>query len=126
MPICHFKNIFTPITYLATTLYLETEVLLMSQVVREVLIRCASTMEERQAHATDVEQGGVSQDGVLASRVRVRQAGTPDNERLQKALVSLCRGYVTNTSLRKKFEDIASEICEEQGKSIEYFQSLLD
>lgn len=68
------------------------------KVVREVLIRCASTMEERQAHATDVEQGGVSQDGVLASRVR--QAGTPDNERLQKALVSLCRGYVTNTSLR--------------------------
>ena len=100
MPICHFKNIFTPITYLAITLYLETEVLLMSQVVREVLIRCASTMEERQAHATDVEQGGVSQDDVLASRVRVRQAGTPDNERLQKALVSLCRGYVTNTSLR--------------------------
>jgi hypothetical protein len=78
------------------------------QVVKEIL-----TIEERQAPAIDVEEGGgsISQD---------------DDERLRKALVSLClNGYMEHNKLRPRFKKIASETCEEQGESFEYFESLL-
>jgi hypothetical protein len=82
-------------------------------VVKEILIRCASTIEERQAQATDVEEGvvGISED----------------DERLRETLVSMClNGYMKrHYKLVDGFKKIASETCEEQGKSFEYFRSLL-
>jgi hypothetical protein len=86
--------------------------MLMPQVVKEILIRCASTKEERQAQATDVEEG-------VADVSR-------DDERLRKALVSLCvNGYLEKSLLVDKFKKIASETCEEQQESFKYFKSLL-
>jgi hypothetical protein len=84
----------------------------MPQVVKEILIRCASRIEERQAQATDVEEGvvGISED----------------DERLRKMLVSMClNGYMKHYKLADEFKKIASETCEEQGKSFEYFKSIL-
>ena len=92
----------------------------MLQVVNEILILCASTREEGQAQAsTGVEKGGVSQD-ILG------QDGYTDNERrLRKTLVSLYTvGYMRDFSLRPKFEEMASKICKEQGRSFEDFKSL--
>jgi hypothetical protein len=49
-----------------------------------------------------------------------------DDERLQKALVSLCvNGYLENSLLVDTFKKIASEIGEKQQESFEYFKSLL-
>lgn len=73
----------------------------MCQVVEEILVRCMSTGEERQA-----------QD--------------PNQERFRKALVSLCQGgYMKHRHLRPKFEETAAELCRRQGKSFEDFKSLL-
>ena len=94
----------------------------MLQVVKEILVRCASIGEERQAQYSDVENGGILQGDVLESRT-CQDDGYTDNERLRKALVSLCRdGYMKDYSLKPEFKKIASKICKEQGKS---FKSLL-
>ena len=95
----------------------------MLQVVKEILVRCASIGEERQAQDSDVENGGILQGDVLESRT-CQDDGYTDNERLRKALVSLCRdGYMKqHYSLKPEFKKIASKICKEQGKS---FKSLL-
>ena len=94
----------------------------MLQVVKEILIRCASIGEERQAQGSDVENGGILQGDVLESRT-CQDDGYTDNERLRKALVSLCRdGYMKHYRLKPEFKKIASKICKEQGKS---FKSLL-
>ncbi|CAN6348579.1 unnamed protein product [Urochloa humidicola] len=86
------------------------------KLVKEILIRCAPTREERPAQATDVEKG--ASEYVLE--------GNMDNERLRKALVSLCRGgYMKGYGLHPEFKEIASEICKEQKKSFKYFKSLL-
>ncbi|CAL4897619.1 unnamed protein product [Urochloa decumbens] len=97
---------------------------MIPKVVKEILIRCASTREETQARASDVEEG-VSEHDVLASRMC--ENGNTDNERLQKALVSLCRdGYMgKNSRLKPQFEKIASKICKEQGRSLKYLKSFL-
>jgi hypothetical protein len=105
--------------HLSITLYFEVEVLSMWQVVKEILTRCASTREERQAQATDVEAGDVSQD-VPASRM------CQDSQRLRRALTSLCRdGFMKSEDLKPKFKETASKICKEQGKSFKHFISLL-
>jgi hypothetical protein len=105
--------------HLSITLYFEIEVLSMWQVVKEILTRCASTREERQAQATDVEAGDVSQD-VPASRM------CQDSQRLRRALTSLCRdGFMKSEDLKPKFKETASKICKEQGKSFKHFISLL-
>jgi len=98
----------------------------MLQVVKEILVRCASIGEERQAQDSDVENGGILQGDVLESRT-CQDDGYTDNERLRKALVSLCRdGYMGMfSSFGLKFAEIASKVCEEQGKSFKYFKSLL-
>ncbi|CAN6298084.1 unnamed protein product [Urochloa humidicola] len=96
----------------------------IQKVVQEILVGCVSTREERQAHLPVAEQGGVSVYDDLENGMC--QDGYTDSKRLRKALVSLCRGgYMIQDSLRPKFEDIASKICEQQGKSFEYFKSLL-
>ncbi|RLN30009.1 hypothetical protein C2845_PM05G01550 [Panicum miliaceum] len=86
------------------------------KVVNEILILCAPTIEERQAQAsTDVVKDGVSHECYM------------DNERrrLRKALVSLYTiGYMRDVRLRPKFEETASKICKEQGRSFEDFESL--
>ncbi|KAF8762985.1 hypothetical protein HU200_008832 [Digitaria exilis] len=87
---------------------------IIPKVVKEILVRCASTGEERQAAQDwpDVEKG------VLES--------SRDMEQLRKVLVRLCRdGYMMRAGLSRKFKDIAVKICEEQGKSFEDFKSLL-
>ena len=97
----------------------------MLQVVKEILVRCASIGEERQAQDSDVENGGILQGDVLESRT-CQDDGYTDNERLRKALVSLCRdGYMKHYRLKPEFKKIASKICKEQGKSFKYFKSLL-
>lgn len=84
----------------------------MSQVVEEILARCASRREEK--------------DDYLQSN-EMCPDGCRNNERLRKALVSLCQDALMDNlcRLRPKFERIASEICKKQGKSFKYFKSLL-
>jgi len=98
---------------------LRPEILSMLQVVKEILVHSASTStrEERQTQATNTGNDGVSQDG---------QDGYTDNQRLRKALVSLCKdGYMEDDSLGPKFKEIASKICRRQGKTFKYLKSLL-
>ncbi|CAL4897615.1 unnamed protein product [Urochloa decumbens] len=93
------------------------------KVVKEILIRCAPTREERPAQATDVEKG-VSEYDVLEGKIS--QDDYVGNEQLRKALVSLCRrGYMKNCRLKPKFKEIASKICKEEKKSFKYFKSLI-
>lgn len=104
----------THITYHA----LENEILLlMLQVVKELLVLSASTREERQSEGIDVENGGVLRDD--------QDSYSKDNERLQKALVSLCKG-IKYSNLGNKLDEIASQICDDQGKSFQDFKSLLE
>jgi len=103
----------------------EIMVGMIPKVVKEILVCCASIGEERQAQDSDVENGGILQGDVLESRT-CQDDGYTDNERLRKALVSLCRdGYMGNIWLRPEFKKIAAEICKQQGKSFKYFKSLL-
>lgn len=89
----------------------------MSQVVKEILVGCASTGEERQAQDPDLEKG-ISEANVPESSM--------DKQRFRKALVSLYQaGYMKHCVLRPKFVEIAVRVCEEQGKSFEDFKELL-